>query len=319
MDIQKQIEDQIDQIRTDQDSNFIDSLGTHLERAQLYYEKGISEDEQFFNDVIYRVNQAYEGALKEAYKILGGKSEKKAFRETPNNIEDYFKSNNIFKDRVLQLFENYRKEWRNKSTHDYKLVFDEDEAFIALTSVSSFVHLLLKQIQEKIAYNKEQEKLESKKKVEEQLNEILADKSLDLSSKTLKLIEKFAEGNELLHHEMHLSEANLMGMIHGFFSKAGTELQITRSPLINSKEGKLRLDFLLEYQDEKVILEVKKYLREGSKKQGIEQVLHFLVNSGIRSGILYFTSTSVREPEMKTQKVIKNIEGIDYTVHIVRT
>lgn len=319
MDIQKQIEDQIDQIRTDQDSDFIDSLGTHLDRAQLYYEKGISEDEQFFNDVIYRVNQAYEGALKEAYKILGGKSEKKAFRETPNNIEDYFKSNNIFKDRVLQIFENYRKEWRNKSTHDYKLVFDEDEAFIALTSVSSFVHLLLKQIQEKISYNKELEKLESKNKVEEQLNEILADKSLDLSSKTLKLIEKFAEGNELLHHEMHLSEANLMGMIHGFFSKAGTELEITRSPLINSKEGKLRLDFLLEYQDEKVVLEVKKFLREGSRKQGIEQVLHFLVNSGIRSGILYFTSTSAGEPEMKSQKVIKNIEGKDYTIHIVRT
>lgn len=319
MDIHKKIETQIEEIRADEDSNFIDSLGTHLERAELYYNQGINEDEQFFNDVIYRANQAYEGALKEAYKILGGKTEKKAFRETPNNIEDYFKNNSIFKDRVLQLFENYRKEWRNKSTHDYKLVFDEDEAFIALTSVASFVHLLLKQIQEKIAYNKEQEKLEDEKQVEAQLNEILKDESIDLSSKTIKLIEKFAEGNELLHHEMQLSEANLMGMLHGFISKAGKKLQIKRSPSINPKKGMLRPDFLLEYQDEKIILEVKRFLREGSRKQGIEQILHYLVNSGIKSGIIYFTSTSAGEPDLKSQKIIKNIEGEDYSIYIVRT
>ena len=55
---------------------------------------------------------------------------------------------------------------------DFKLSFDENEAFLALTSVSSFVHLLLKQIQEKIAYKTQQKKLGEEKENAERIKSI---------------------------------------------------------------------------------------------------------------------------------------------------
>jgi hypothetical protein len=46
----------------------------HVERAEKYLIKGRNErDRDYFNDVIYRTNQAYEGILKEAYSLLAGK------------------------------------------------------------------------------------------------------------------------------------------------------------------------------------------------------------------------------------------------------
>ena len=45
-----------------------------------------------FNDVVYRTNQAFEGALKEAYVVLTGEA---AGRKTPNDIEKYLETNNF--------------------------------------------------------------------------------------------------------------------------------------------------------------------------------------------------------------------------------
>lgn len=140
MDILKEIEEQVDSIKKVDSSTYLDSIFTHLSRAEFYYKQG-KNDVNFFNDVIYRSNQAYEGALKESYKVLAGKSDEEVKRKTPNEIENFFENNNIFRERVLQLFKNYRQEWRNKSTHDHKLFFDENEAFIALVNVTSFTHL----------------------------------------------------------------------------------------------------------------------------------------------------------------------------------
>ncbi len=139
MNIFERIQKQIKKITESESSIFIDSVSLHLERAEHYYKLG-ENDSYYYNDVIYRTNQAYEGALKEAYKVLAEKSNEDVIKQTPYKIEKYFEENGIFKERVLELFKNYRNEWRNKSTHDYKLFFFENnEAFIAITSISSFV------------------------------------------------------------------------------------------------------------------------------------------------------------------------------------
>src|SRR5437867_10656757 len=97
----------------------------HLKRAQR------SKDDSAFTDAIYRTNQAFEGSLKEAYRVLAGKDPNKT---RPYDIELYFQQNATLRQRVLDQFTTYRTEWRNTSTHDYRLDFDEDEAPLAIIS-----------------------------------------------------------------------------------------------------------------------------------------------------------------------------------------
>ena len=73
MDILKEIEKQINSIKEIDSSSYLDSILTHIQRAESYYQLG-KGDSNYFNDVIYRSNQGYEGALKESYKVLANKN-----------------------------------------------------------------------------------------------------------------------------------------------------------------------------------------------------------------------------------------------------
>jgi len=57
------------------------------------------------------------------------------------------------KKKVLDQLKNYRREWRNPSTHDYTMDFDEAEALPAIVSVTVFAIVLCDQIETKIAFN----------------------------------------------------------------------------------------------------------------------------------------------------------------------
>ena len=60
----------------------------HVENSIRHYERAEKEkDEDAYTDCIYRTNQAYEGSLKEAYRIFSGV---KPERKTLNEIETYF-------------------------------------------------------------------------------------------------------------------------------------------------------------------------------------------------------------------------------------
>ena len=143
MNLLKLLKDKAEYFSTSENDRGISSVVSHIEIAERHYENGKLGDDYLFNDVIYRSNQAFEGALKEAYRIITGMTPN---RITPHQIEKYFEENNILKERVLQLFTNYRTEWRNKSTHDYKLYFSEQEAFLAIVNISAFINILLDQM-----------------------------------------------------------------------------------------------------------------------------------------------------------------------------
>lgn len=141
MNILKIIQMQAEPFTQDQDGLGMQAVLSHLDRAADLLEDGKKEnDAQFFNDVIYRTNQAYEGILKEAYNVISGSD---GGRMRLYDIENYFKDNDILSGRVLDLFENYRRQWRNPSTHDYQLFFSVNEAFLAIVSVVAFTHALL--------------------------------------------------------------------------------------------------------------------------------------------------------------------------------
>lgn len=122
----------------------------HVERAEYHYFSGKkNKDLQSFTDAIYRCNQAYEGILRDAYFILSGTDSDKL---STNNIEQYFQNEKILNPRVRAAFTNYRKDWRNPSTHDHKLFFDDFETYMAILSVESFVYVMLKQILQSETY-----------------------------------------------------------------------------------------------------------------------------------------------------------------------
>ena len=71
MNLLKGIRDKTDIVNSYKSITVLDSIITHIQRAETYLNRGREEEEEdFFTDVIYRTNQAYEGILKESYKVF---------------------------------------------------------------------------------------------------------------------------------------------------------------------------------------------------------------------------------------------------------
>lgn len=136
MDLLKLVKDKCNYFSDTSTIQGLRSIISHIEIAERHFEKGKQGEDYLFTDVIYRSNQAYEGSLKEAYRVITDNQPEKL---STFQIEKYFENGTILKDRVLALFVNYRQEWRNKSTHDYTLYFSEQEAFLAIVNVYAFV------------------------------------------------------------------------------------------------------------------------------------------------------------------------------------
>ncbi|MFN3592523.1 MAG: hypothetical protein ACK4TG_10090 [Thermaurantiacus sp.] len=114
----------------------------HLDRGRT------APDSTAFTDTVYRCNQAFEGAIKEAYRVLAGRD---PGREPLVRMEDYLEREAVLRPRVMAQFRTYRQEWRNPSTHDHLLEFDEAEAFLALVSIAAFAKLLVDRVAERLA------------------------------------------------------------------------------------------------------------------------------------------------------------------------
>lgn len=312
MDVLKLIEAQIENIKKESTSTFLDLIFNHLIRAEIYYSKGKSDD-HFYNDVIYRTNQAFEGALKEAFKVLGNKKDEEISRITTNEIEKYLKNANIFKERVLKLFENYRQEWRNKSTHDYKLILDENEAFLALINVSSFVHLLLRQIQEKLSYEIELKKENTEETISE-THKIINRKDYKLVDKVLKLLALFIKEQDNLEN---LPEFEINGKLNAFFEKADERFTIHREFKYDIGNISIRPDFVIEYDNEKIILEIKRKQREGKFKDDMDQLTSYLTVTGLKNGILFFAASKIENGQLQVIENNVSAKEMKYNIYIV--
>lgn len=310
MDIHKQIIEQIELIKITDSSIYLDAIKIHLERAEYYFNEGKS-DSLYFNDVIYRTNQAFEGALKESYIVLAEKESRQVEKETPYKIEKYFEQNEIFKDRVLELFSNYRNQWRNKSTHDYQLFFDENEAFIALINVSAFVHLLLKQIQEKTAFESEKSRLSKSATKLDSIKNILKadDKLLDTVTKLLK---EFIIDNKL-NEGLNQQESVTNGMLNAFLSETKDYLNIRREPLVGKH---LRPDFIISSKNEKLIIEVKRFLTVINIEPAVNQLIAYMNQADINTGILFAFCTKPNN-EVKIKNLKRVVDGKNFNINII--
>src|SRR5262249_49401315 len=136
MDLFAILRSKIDTLPEGDYSSGLSAVVRHLETSFNHLSRGQQQGEETaFTDAIYRTNQAFEGSIKEAYRVL---AQQDPGQQRPYDIENYLENNKLLRQRVLSQFTNYRKEWRNPSTHDYKLDFNESEAFLAIVSVSAF-------------------------------------------------------------------------------------------------------------------------------------------------------------------------------------
>jgi hypothetical protein len=151
MDLQRLLEQKLADLPPGPHQNGLKAVMAHIEAALRHLKRGQADaDSSLFTDVVFRCNQAFEGSVKEAYRVLAKKDPQQT---TPFQIEKFMASANLLRKKVLDQFTRYRTEWRNPSTHDYTLDFDEDEALLAIVTVTVFAIVLCDQIDGALAFD----------------------------------------------------------------------------------------------------------------------------------------------------------------------
>ena len=264
----------------------------HIETAFRHLRRGQKdEDQTAFTDAVYRTNQAFEGAIKEAYRVLTKKNPENV---RPYDIELHFSKSGTFRQRVLDQFTNYRKEWRNPSTHDYKLDFNESEAFLAIVSVTAFSCLLLDEITQQLAHDKEVVAvLQIADKVREEANV----SSGDLLTRTVEALKVY-----FLRHTYEQvksgSAAQWLGSVSGFLAAIIPDAAITTDAPLGTNKLHITADLLIECGNERVIVEIKNRLNILTYKNVLNQVEHLMLSSGISDGVIFFLPTMLKSEEI---------------------
>lgn len=277
----------------------------HIETASRHLLRGQEqEDETAFTDAIYRTNQAFEGSLKEAYRVLAGENPEK---KRSFDIENYLEQHSTFRQRILAQFTNYRTEWRNPSAHDYKLDFDESEAFLAIVSVAAFACLVLDQITEQLSYLQAKTEADTKQvEIQERLASV---KDSDLLNRTAQILREFSHQQSSFNIDgSKRTEVQVSGQLAGFFASAAPDLEILSDYRISS-ETSARADFIISDESSRVLIELK---RAGSGRQlidsGVAQVERYMLLSNIKAAILFLFSDFGGELDVQERNV-SNIDG----------
>ena len=255
----------------------------HIETAFRHLARGQSdEDDTAYTDSVYRTNQAFEGSIKEAYRVLAGMDPAK---KRPFDIENYLEQNNIFRTRVLSRLTNYRTEWRNPSAHDYKLDFDESESFLAIVSVCAFACLLIDQISEKLAFNEALAHTEESKANSAPVAG--AEEKRTLLLYVAKLLVEFSHAyiHSPLNSEKH-SEVQLIGAIHGYLASVAPELDIKAYMSVGG-QMRFMLDMLIARGDEKLVIEVKRRAHPSNITMAVSQIMRYLNETKVTQGIVF--------------------------------
>lgn len=279
-------------------SSGIDAVIRHIEAAERYLLRGRAEHEDdFYNDVIYRTNQAFEGALKEAFAVL---TEKSAEKKSAYAIEQHLLDQNVLAPRVLELFTNYRQNWRNPSTHDHTLFFGEQEALLAIVSVSAFVNILLDQMIESAAARAEKEALEqAHRDIAEALGQF---QDLELIEKVTAVLRFFA--SDISQESLSTwSEAEFIGRVTAYLQNADPGVEVLRE-YTAAGGTTLRPDLLLQKGDEKVIVEMKRSRNPTPAmiNSGKGQLLDYLAVGRVEAGIIFFVPEHAGDP-MRVERV----------------
>jgi hypothetical protein len=246
----------------------------HLARGQS------SGDDTAFTDAIYRTNQAFEGSLKEAYRVLADR-DPAAIR--PFDIENFLQTQNVLRSRVLAQFSTYRKAWRNPSTHDYRLDFDEDEALLAIVSVSAFAIVLIDQISERISFTDAQAKVQMSTPIKV---------AVPLADQIAEVLHTFQWQRPPSDTNEPPRQSDLIGAIAGFLSAtlAGAHVQ---TDIQMGTEQSDRVDLMVSHGNERAIVEIKRGLWDRLRSffvggpTSLAQLKRYMELTSVNQGVLY--------------------------------
>ncbi|MBT9312020.1 GxxExxY protein [Leptothoe kymatousa] len=278
MDLVDTLRSKIDTLADGEYTAGLRAVLAHIETAFAHLRRGQDQnDETAFTDVIYRCNQAFEGSIKEAYRVLASKDPNK---KTLHKIEGYLEDNDIFRERVLSQFNNYRTEWRNPSTHDYKLDFDDSESFLAIVSVSAFACVLIDQIARQLAFANAVKSTDTKK------NEIEIDSTSneDLPTIVTNLCEEFSKINT--DPSSVQTELQLMGALTGFITTVMPNLETTLDYRLSHASNE-RGDLLIANPNDRVLIELKRTNKMKNVVDGVAQLTRYLALTGLKQGVLF--------------------------------
>jgi hypothetical protein len=270
------------------------SVLRHVEAAYRHLSRGQSEqDDSAFTDAIYRTNQAFEGSVKEAYRVLAGKDPEST---TPYTIEQYLEQHKIFRNRVLIQFTNYRTQWRNPSTHDYKLDFDEDEAFLAIVSVSAFAKLLVDQIAERLSFVAATRDVEAKApdKKEHHVTERLVDRIIGLFQ---DFARRYAQDTSAVPIE---TEAQLMGALAGFLSSVAPDIRFSTGRVFVGTQRPYNVDMVIEKDADRVLVELKRGQHRSLLEIGARQLEEYIQAAKAETGILFLYASKALDYEVNS-------------------
>lgn len=291
MDIQEILDKKIRGLPPGVHSDGLRAVKLHIDAAVRHYLRGQAEpDQTLFTDVIFRCNQAFEGSIKEAYRVIAGKDPSKV---EPYKIEKFLAGNNILREKVFNQFTRYRQEWRNPATHDYTLDFDEGEALVAISSVTVFAIVLADQIDSKIAFDEAASKASAPLVRASEEDESL----LDIVS---KLVLNFANAYspvDGLEYSRRNEYNRLEGALAGFLSAElikNSDFRVIQEARI----GEFRADILVERGGEKVGVEVLiradqgslNYLRSYENRAIMKAALYVNPKDFVGSVILIFSN-----------------------------
>lgn len=257
----------------------------HIETAFKHFSRGETAGEDTaFTDAIYRTNQAFEGSVKEAYRVLAGRAPE---RKTISEIEQYLESESVFRSRVLSQFTNYRRDWRNPSTHDYKLDFDESESFIAIISVTAFACLILDQIAEKLSFD--EVRSETQAHIDAGIQDIVQRDVSFAVNVELGILGFLANVSSGSPKTAFKSEAQFIGSLAGYLSSAipNIKMEIDHRLL---DESRRRVDLVASLGERKIAIEVKRTQRvtQSSIYAGVTQLDDYLKSEEFDEGVLLF-------------------------------
>ncbi len=256
----------------------------HIRVAEQWLERAREErNEDYFNDVVYRCNQTFEGMLREAFLASGGKDPTGKLELC--KVEEYIKKTH-FPRRILEMVQRYRIEWRNSSTHGYRLFFQEKEALFSIITVSAFAIALLDYMLELGSRNAETTSTSPRRDaLRKELIESGRVKSL--VKDVLRILLLAGDDIRRGSAPSHLREVEIIGRVAGIIGSLDPSIVLTReTPLLEDQH--LRPDFLVQREDEALVVEVKAAgTGTASLEYGHVQILAYLDVGSLPAGVLF--------------------------------
>lgn len=285
----------------------------HVARAETYLVRGRDEkDPDYFNDVIYRTNQAYEGILKEAYGLLANQDGRKL---RTAELEKHFAKESILSPRVSDAFQKYRQDWRNPSTHDHRLSFTEQDAMLALSTISTFVYLLVDQMIETRSSRKQTERTTQGRN--ERAKKKLVGRKKSLGQTVAEVLMDHALSETIASFPRNTREVEIIGTIHGHLTAALPDVRIEQDRVLRGHGFQVRPDIVV-HNGETVVIEVKQFKKIPGPNvlEGFAKIERYLETLGAREGILYLVP-SKRQHDVVALAVLRQISNREVTLYVV--